>query len=62
MLDRMNQAKTFLVQAKGVRLSPFKPATALPRSTIEGRDLIRLPLYCGKHEAFYPAALAGETR
>ena len=61
MLDRMNQAKTFLVQAKGVRLSPFKPATELPRSTIEGRDLIRLPLGCGRHEAFYPAALAGET-
>ena len=60
-LDRMNHAKTFVVQAEGVQLSPFKPATELPRSTLEDGDLIRLPLYCGKHEAFYPAALAGET-
>ncbi len=60
-LERMNQAKTFVVQSEGVRLSPFKPATELPASTLEGGDLIRMPLYCGKHEAFYPAALAGET-
>jgi hypothetical protein len=60
-LDRMNQARTFVVQPHGVRLSPFKPATELPRSALEGRDLLRLPLYCGKHDAFYPAALAGET-
>lgn len=60
-LDRMNHAKTFVVQAECVRLSRFKPATELPRSTVEDGDLIRLPLYCGKHEAFYPAALAGKT-
>ncbi len=60
-VDRMNQTKTFVVQEKGVQLSPFKPATELPPSKLEGGDLIRLPLYCGKHEAFYPAALAGET-
>lgn len=59
-LDRMNQAQTFTSQAKGVRVSPFKPATELAASTLEGR-LIRLPLYCGKHEAFYPAELAQET-
>lgn len=59
-LDRMNDAKTFTVQAKGVRLSPFKPATELEPSTLEG-ELMRLPLLCGKHDAFYPAALAGET-
>lgn len=59
-LDRMNQAKTFISQTKGVRVSPFKPATELPASTLEGR-LMRLPLYCGKHDAFYPAELAGET-
>ena len=60
-LDRMNRAKTFVVQTEGVRLSPFKPATELPPNTYEGGNLMRLPLYCGKHEAFYPAALAGET-
>jgi hypothetical protein len=60
-LDLMDQAKTFVVQTEGVRLSPFKPTTELPGSTLEGGNLMRLPLYCGKHEAFYPAALAGET-
>jgi hypothetical protein len=59
-LDRMNEAKTFKVLTKGVQLFPFKPATELEPSTLEG-NLIRLPLLCGKHEAFYPAALAGET-
>jgi hypothetical protein len=59
-LDRMNQAQTFVSQIKGVRLSPFKAATELPASTLEGR-LLRLPLYCGKHKAFYPAELAQET-
>jgi hypothetical protein len=61
ILDRMNQAKTFAVQTKGVQLKPFKPATELPASTLEDDDLMRLPLYCGKHDGFYPAALAGET-
>jgi len=60
-LDRLNQAKTLVVLTDGIRLSPFKPATELPASTLEGGDLTQLPLYCGKHEAFYPAALAGET-
>jgi hypothetical protein len=60
-LDRMDQAKTFVVQTEGVGLSPYKPATELPGSTLEDGDLMRLPLYCGKHVAFYPAALAGET-
>jgi hypothetical protein len=59
-LDWMNQAKTFTIQTKGVRLSPFKPATELEPSTQDG-ELMRLPLPCGKHDAFYPAALAGET-
>jgi hypothetical protein len=59
-LDQMNHAQTFISQTKGVRLSPFKPATELPASALEGR-LMRLPLYCGKHEAFYPAELAQET-
>jgi hypothetical protein len=59
-LDQMNWAKTLISQTRGVRLSPFKPATELPPSATEG-DLVRLPLYCGKHEAFYPAALAQET-
>jgi hypothetical protein len=59
-LDRMNQAKTFTVQTEGVQLSPFKPATELPPSSLEG-ELLRLPLYCGRHEAFYPAELAQET-
>jgi len=52
--------QTFVSQTKGVQLSPSKPATELPASTFEGR-LIRLPLYCGKHEAFYPAELAQAT-
>lgn len=56
----MNRAKTLVSQTKGVRVLLFKPATELPASSVEG-DLIRLPLYCGKHEAFYPAALARET-
>jgi hypothetical protein len=56
----MNLARTFTVQAKGIRLAPFKPAIELERTTLEG-ELIRLPLLCGKHESFYPAALAGET-
>jgi hypothetical protein len=60
MLDRMNLTRTFAVQAKGIRLAPFKPAIELERSTLEV-ELIRLPLLCGKHESFYPAALAGET-
>jgi hypothetical protein len=60
VLDQMNRAETFIPQTKGVKVSPFKPATELPASTLEGR-LMRLPLYCGKHEAFYPAALAQRT-
>jgi hypothetical protein len=60
-LDRMNRAQTFRSQTEGVQLSPFKPATELPPSTLEGA-LIRLPLYCGKHAAFYPAQLARKTR
>ena len=56
----MNEAKTFaVVEAKGLKLSPFQPATELPPNTFEGGDLMRLPLYCGKHHGFYPAALAG---
>ena len=61
MVDRMNQAKSFVVPTEGVQLAPFKPATELPPNTLEGGDLMRLPLYCGKHDSFYPAALAGET-
>jgi hypothetical protein len=38
---------TFISQTQGVRLSPYKPATELPASALEGR-LMRLPLYCGK--------------
>jgi len=60
-LDRMNQAKSFVVQERGVRLSPYKPATEIPPNTLEGGDLMRLPLYCRKHYGYYPAALAGET-
>jgi hypothetical protein len=56
----MNGAKTFASQTEGVRLSPFKPAAELPASTIDGSRL-HLPLYCGKHEASYPAALAQAT-
>jgi hypothetical protein len=56
----MNQARTFTVQTKGIRLVPFKPAIELERSILEG-ELIRLPLLCGKHESFYPGALAAET-
>lgn len=59
-LDRMHEAQTLRSQTKGVQLSPYKPATELPASTAEGR-LIRLPLACGKHKAFYPAELAQET-
>jgi hypothetical protein len=59
-LDQINQAKTLVSPTRGIRLSPFKLATELAPSTNEG-DLIRLPLYCGKHEAFYPAALAQAT-
>jgi hypothetical protein len=59
-LDRMNRAQTLVSQTKGVRLSAYKPATELPASALDGR-LIRLPLYCGKHEALYPAALAQRT-
>lgn len=59
-LDRMNKAQTFVVQTEGVQLSPFKPATELAASVLEG-TLMRLPLACGKHEAFYPAELAVET-
>jgi hypothetical protein len=60
LLDQMNEAQTFVSHTEGVRLSPFRPATELPASTGHG-SLIRLPLYCGKHEAFYPAELAQET-
>ena len=60
-LDRMNRAEGFVVLEKGLRLAPFKPATELEPNTLEGGDLMRLPLYCGKHHGFYPAALAGET-
>jgi hypothetical protein len=60
VLDRMNQARTFISQTKGIQLSQFKPAAELPASALEGR-LIRLPLYCGKHEALYPAELVQET-
>jgi hypothetical protein len=59
-LDLMNQAQTFVSKTQGVQLSPFKPATELPASALEGK-LIRLPLYCGKHEALYPVELARAT-
>lgn len=38
---------------------PFR--TTVKMVCADGGNLMRLPLYCGKHEAFYPAALAGET-
>lgn len=60
VLDQMNTARTLTCLTKGLRLSPFGPATDLPASALEGR-LVRLPLYCGKHDAFYPAQLAQET-
>jgi len=60
-LDRMNRVQNFRSQTEGVQLSPFTPATELPPSILEGA-LMRLPLYCGKHAAFYPAQLAYETR
>lgn len=60
ILDRLNKALTLISQTDGVQLSPFKPATELPTSTRQG-SLTRLPLFCGKHEAFYPAELARET-
>lgn len=60
-LDRMNRGQSFRSQTEGVQLSPFNPATELPPSLLEGA-LIRLPLYCGKHTAFYPAQLAHEAR
>jgi hypothetical protein len=56
----MNRAQTFVVQTAGVRLSPFKPATELGPSALEG-DLVRMSLACGKHEAFCPAELAQRT-
>ncbi|ATY17186.1 hypothetical protein CU254_42195 (plasmid) [Amycolatopsis sp. AA4] len=61
VLDRMNRAQTLISQVEGVRLSAFTPATELPASTLDG-TLIRLPLYCGKHEAAYPAELAYATQ
>ncbi len=51
---------TFTVQTRGVQLAPFKPATELEPSIHEGEPM-RLPLPCGKHESFYPAAMALET-
>lgn len=56
VLDQMNRAQTLTSQTQGVRLSPYRPATELPVSALDGRR-IRLPLYCGRHEAFYPAVL-----
>jgi hypothetical protein len=59
-LDRMNQARTFTIHTTGVQLTPYKPATELEPNVQEG-ELMQLPLLCGKHQSFYPAALAGET-
>jgi hypothetical protein len=39
-----------------VRVKPWKPATELPRSEVEG-DLVRLPALCGKHDLHYPDVL-----
>lgn len=58
--EPMLEGKALHVQHPGIRLVPFKPATDLPPSDIEG-SMFRQPVPCGKHFIYYPGVLALEA-
>lgn len=58
--EPMLQGKALRVLDPGIRLVPFKPATDLPPSDIEG-TMFRQPVPCGKHFIYYPGILALEA-
>lgn len=58
--ERMLQGKALQPLHPGIRLVPFKPATELESSDIEG-STIKQPVPCGQHYIYFPAALAQEA-
>lgn len=53
--------KDFRSTEQHIELQPWQPATDLtPSQTVGG--MVELPTICGKHVAYYPAALVGEAR
>jgi hypothetical protein len=58
--ERMLLGKALRAVNPGIRLVPFKPATDLRPSRLEG-SMLRQPVPCGKHDIFFPAILAHEA-
>ena len=58
--ELMLQGKALCVQHPGIGLVPFKPATDLEPSDIEGA-MLRQPVPCGQHYIFLPGILALEA-
>jgi hypothetical protein len=58
--EPMLQGKALRVLDPGIRLVPFKPATDLPPSDIDG-SMLRQPVPCGQHFIYYPGILALEA-
>lgn len=58
--ETMLQGKALRPLHPGIRLIPFKPATELESSDIEG-SMIKQPVPCGQHHIYFPAVLAQEA-
>lgn len=52
--------KDIQVRHPQMRLTPWGPATNLPRSEVRG-SMIELPAVCGNHVLYYPRSLVGEA-
>lgn len=55
--EAMIQGKILRPLHPGIRLVPFKPATELEPSDIEG-SMLKQPVPCGQHYIYFPAVLA----
>ncbi len=58
--EPMLDGKALRVLHPGIRLVPFKPATDLAPSDIEG-SMLKQPVPCGKHYIYFPGVLALEA-
>jgi hypothetical protein len=59
-LEEMLAGKVLRVLDPGIRLVPFKPATDLEPSAVDG-SMLRQPVPCGKHSICFPGLLAQEA-
>ena len=60
LFEAMIAGKALHAEQPGVGLVPFKPATDLEPSTIEG-SMVKQPTPCGKHYVYFPAGLMFEA-